>query len=360
MRFSKQSTNQLKSYSSSHVDNKTPTQKGGPGNSFAFDNKTPTQKGPGSGTGTGNKNSVMNLFGSFKSSSSSSKSNSVAVNKIDFKPPSFRVTRPQTVNGVKGYSNSGNKTAPPHLDYYGGDVIEAVEVVPVYIGQVPDSQRYDEFYASLVGGPFMDWLVEYNTDTESITRGTWITSMSYPVDTPSKPILYDDEQDIKPAVYTLIQQGIITPTTNTYIPLHFGPGYSIQAGSDKSCDQFCGYHGSVDISDLGIEGVPYVRYGVLPDLGSGGCEKVCGDKTPFENTCVTASHEIIETVTNPQDGGNLSWYDKTDNAGEIGDLCSYKYGTITGYYKEKEFAVQQLWSNERNSCYAPAPDAVSQ
>ncbi|KAJ3280154.1 hypothetical protein HDU76_009261, partial [Blyttiomyces sp. JEL0837] len=250
-------------------------------------------------------------------------------------------------------SSDGNNNPPSHLTYYGGNVIESVQVVPVYIGDVPDSAKYDEFYATLVNSPYMDWLSEYNTDTQSIGRGSFIESIPVQVDTPSKIITYDDVKDIRPYVYQLIQKGIIAPTTETYIPLHFGPGYAFQSGSDKSCDQFCGYHSSIDISDLGINGVSSVRYAVLPDHGSNGCEKFCGKLSQFENTCVTASHEIIETVTNPWDGDNKSWYEDFDQK-EIGDLCQYEYGSLKGSGSVKKFTVQKMWSNDRNSCYAPS------
>lgn len=62
-----------------------------------------------------------------------------------------------------------------------------------------------------------------------------------------------------------------------------------------SCTDFCAYH-----SEFFFHG-GYVRYAVMPDLSvdspCGGT--VCGLGTPLENLQASASHEVFETVTDP-------------------------------------------------------------
>ena len=44
----------------------------------------------------------------------------------------------------------------------------------------------------------------------------------------------DDVADIQPLIASLVASGKITPTANTYFPIHFAPGISITDSSDGS------------------------------------------------------------------------------------------------------------------------------
>ena len=53
----------------------------------------------------------------------------------------------------------------------------------------------------------------------------------------------DDVEDVQSLLVNLVKDGTITPTADTYYPIHFAPNIEIALGSDRSCEVFCAYHG---------------------------------------------------------------------------------------------------------------------
>src|SRR5205807_10140577 len=86
---------------------------------------------------------------------------------------------------------------------------------------------------------------------------------------------------------------------NTLYMSHFPPRQKIKAaGTGLSCLDFCAYHAS-------FKGA--FCFGVMPDQGKGsGCDKGCGNGPAFDNLTASASHEIIETVTDPQNAPSIT------------------------------------------------------
>ncbi|KAJ3008776.1 UNVERIFIED_CONTAM: hypothetical protein HDU68_002961 [Siphonaria sp. JEL0065] len=99
----------------------------------------------------------------------------------------------------------------------------------------------------------------------------------------------------------VLAAGTIKPTVNTYFPIHFAPGITIDQGPDASgkpqlsCKIFCAYHGTIDISSLNL-GPKYMYYGIMPDQG-GACAGGCGSNSkPVNNMFSVASHELAEAA----------------------------------------------------------------
>lgn len=123
---------------------------------------------------------------------------------------------------------------------------------------------------------------------------------------------------------------------------------------------FCAYHGSVTFKDIG-----HVLYSVEPFQNVRGCQVRTG--TPngqlIDSTNSTLSHELIETITDP-DGS--AWFNLSDNglAGEeIGDECDFfvivqvspghlaAFGDPTTFTVGKHvFATQPEYSNQDHAC----------
>jgi hypothetical protein len=118
---------------------------------------------------------------------------------------------------------------------------------------------------------------------------------------------------------------------------------------------FCGYHSSVDFSDIG-----HVLYSVEPFQNVGGCSVRPG--TPngqlVDSTNNTLSHETFETITDP-DGS--AWFNVTSVAlsgAEIGDECSFF--TVSGMSAffdptvsvigSHRYAVQPEYTNSEHAC----------
>ncbi|KAJ3301587.1 hypothetical protein HDU76_005705, partial [Blyttiomyces sp. JEL0837] len=149
------------------------------------------------------------------------------------------------------------------LTYYGGPVIQNVEVTTIYYGNANFQSQIDAFYKAVVVGPFFSWLSEYNTASppQSIGAGSFVGSYK---ETNNIKTSLDDANDIQPYLVNLTKAGIIKPNNNSYYALHFAPGISITLGSDGSCQVFCAYHGTIDISSLNL-GTKYLYYGIMPD-----------------------------------------------------------------------------------------------
>jgi len=149
------------------------------------------------------------------------------------------------------------------------------------------------------------------------------------------------------------------PDANTLYMVHFPPGQQIRAGG-LSCRDFCAYHSSTRQN---------VYYGVMPDQGPGsGCDVGCGNAGSLGNLTATASHEVVEAVTDPQVGAvrnaarfPLAWYDAHKDArgaeyAEIGDVCA-EYIADLKAPSGRLWKVQKMWSNKANGCIVERSDA---
>jgi len=100
------------------------------------------------------------------------------------------------------------------------------------------------------------------------------------------------------------------------------------AGSERSCQAFCGYHDRA-ASGLFCAVVPYPN-----------CSGCLGTLRPLDALTSVCSHELAEAITDPVPG--QGWYD--DANGEIGDICAWQNKTLGAY------EVQLLWSNRAKAC----------
>ena len=237
------------------------------------------------------------------------------------------------------------------LNYFGGPIIENIQVFTIYYGNVPDSNKLNTFYSAITNSNYMDILKQYKTPSQNIGYGTLIGSYQY--NPTIQKAVVDDNADIAPFLFNLVLNGTISPNKNTYYAIHFAPDIAITKSSFKSCEVFCAYHGTYDISSF-YSKTPYLYYGIMPDL-SGACKGICGGGvTVYDNTCLVASHELTEAITDPGIGvGNIAWY---GNA-EIADDCSAAAIVLGG--DGKNYTVQEIWSNEQNACVATAKAPTS-
>jgi hypothetical protein len=239
------------------------------------------------------------------------------------------------------------------LTYYGGPVIPNVKIVMVTWGaktSITSEAALEGFYTGVTNSPYMDWLSEYNTSTQSIGRGTFAGAYADASPIPSTATI--DDSQIQTELKRLIANGTVpAPDANTLYMFHFPPGKTITQGGSSSCSYFCAYHGTA----IPASGSGYLYYGVLPDQG-GGCAGGCGsDPVAFNNLTSVTSHEMIEAVTDAAVGqaasyaSPLAWYDQTN--GEIGDICNAQQGTVLGG-NGTTYTVQLEFSNSANNCIA--------
>ena len=142
---------------------------------------------------------------------------------------------------------------------------------------------------------------------------------------------------------------------------HFPPNVTVKgpsgAGTSCAASGFCAYHNTASLTvNETTGGVPYV---VLMDQYTSACAAGCGtDPTPLDNSTVTASHELSETVTDPQIGLDTqsdyafpaAWASKSD--GEVADICDNGAvgSIITG--ASRSWYVQKIWDRVAQACKA--------
>jgi len=208
-----------------------------------------------------------------------------------------------------------------------------------------------------------DWLDgEYNTVSPSgaktnqhVGRGSFQGQYTISPSSSANPV---DDSAIQAELAAQISAGHLPRPTpdaagnnNTYYAVFFPHGVSITEGGWRSCTAggFAAYHGTI-ANAAGHE----IYYGVQPDFQAGsGCESGTGPGTTFDNEQSVASHELVETITDPEVGlatvvgAPLAWYDATNN--EIGDICNAQEGTVPGS-DGFTYTVQKEFSNVANDC----------
>ena len=153
----------------------------------------------------------------------------------------------------------------------------------------------------------------------------------------------------------------------------FPPGIDscIEGLTSPACSgtNYCGYHGTLNAGTS-----EEVEYANEPDNGDlefkGSCTGVTGKSDAYQ-TINTTSHEVSESVTDPEVEEHLSWYDQNKleieeeefEYGEVGDMCAWEFKqgdgaletdahtpsfdqTINGH----EYLLQTEWDNAHSTC----------
>ena len=276
-------------------------------------------------------------------------------------PPSdHAITFTDQVHAMPMITNQVHTAAAvgAHLTYYGGKVVQNASVVQVLYGAgtylpqltATGAGSMSGFYQQGLSVGVWDWLTEYNTTapSQTIGRGGLLDQKQItPAASHNGSTITD--ASIQAELAAQIGNGTLAPPSdNTIYMVNFPAGKTITDPSGSaSCQAFCAYHGTFKV------GSQNVYYGVLPDL-TGACASGCGNApSNFENQTSVASHELIETVTDPEVGiattvgAPIAWYDNTN--GEIGDICNAQQGSFVGF-DSVTYAIQKEWSNQQNAC----------
>ncbi len=230
--------------------------------------------------------------------------------------------------------NSAENTASLRLSYYGGPLIQNVEVSIIYWGSkfkeekwlsLPD--RIDAFFDTILQSSVMDQMAEYSVKGMTIGRGRRVSST---IITSSVPKSHTTDSAIRAQLKKWIaaKNNIPQPNPNSLYFIYLEPGLSVSMGGAKSCSSFCGYHDAIGSN---------IYYSVMPFPSCSGCK---GELDEFESLCGTSSHELCEAVTDPIPG--TGWYH--EEFGEVADICSWSFREEQGYIVQKE------WSNKAARC----------
>ncbi len=288
-------------------------------------------------------------------------------------PPGVLPTRP--VRDAARAAVPARALGPFDPQYFGGPVVQNPKIVAVYWGAIDATRTASlpTFYSDIVNSTYVDWLAEYNTyaqppptTNQGIARGL-LYGGTFTITPGTSGTTVTDVQ-IQAELFAQITAGKLPkPTlgcdgfTDTIYMLDFPAGVTIIApdGTHASCTFFCAYH-STTTATIAVNGsAVHLLYGVHPFIGAGsGCEGSCGAGgavSYLDNVTEVHSHELIETMTDPQIGlatgyfPPLAWY--TAQNTELSDICAGQAtsaGTVA--VNGRTWTVQKAWSNKKQGC----------
>jgi hypothetical protein len=251
------------------------------------------------------------------------------------------VDQPDVDNGQISTTYPAFKVDAPQVQFYGGSILVAPKVVPVYFGN--DTTTFTDQITSYLGK-----LAASTYWGPSITEyGIGAITIATPVQLTETAASTSDAQ-----IQTWLAGKIANdpafpkPDANTVYALFYPTGVTITLGQGggTSCSSFGGYHSNITV------GQSDVAYAVMPR-----CAKF-GGLTGIDAVSATTSHELIEAATDPypQDQSNTGYAAVDDNhiiwefvlgGGETGDMCAQNQGA---FYKPADIGdyVQRTWSNK--------------
>jgi len=256
-----------------------------------------------------------------------------SVDLVEFDEHSFN----STAQHGTGMQSIGGVPSKVNFVHHGGPIIANVDIHPVFWSAAVRSQDVLlSLYCDLPQSYYFNITAQYGVGYGTLPCKAGLVLTNAPLVTEGFSYIHD--RDIQSTLATLISIGQLpAPTSNTYYPVHFPPGVTINDGRDHySCriNGFCGYH-----ETFTLPGLPAINYAVLPDHSEGKCSLGgCGS-----STTVAATHELMESVTDPTFS---AWYSAT--SGQIGDICLGLEGAVT--VGQNTYAVQPIWSSAAAAC----------
>ena len=246
-------------------------------------------------------------------------------------------------------------STPPHLNYNGGKIVEAPEIVAVRWGNAgPTLQGWGEVYRVL-SGAYMNALKEYDTSAQHYGRGKSVNEIGI---SPASASTSLSAADVEAEIQRQVTNGVLPkPDDNILFFILLPSNTTFSIGGQTSCVNFCAVHTSAQINVGGS--MLQVRYAVFPEPSNDGCNGNCSPGEPFQQIQTTISHEFTEMVTDPDP--RTGWDDPNPKNDEIADICScaevggssqWTWDTCQGW--SGGIIVQKEWSNQQNQCIVPA------
>jgi hypothetical protein len=247
---------------------------------------------------------------------------------------------------------------PGDLNYQGGAVVEFAESHAIYLlpnGKCPIASCWgnpEGFLRDLGKSEFIHVTDQY-IGLQSSDRYTVGQRALVPYTPPPVPFTDNDMLAVIHAVASVTRQTGYGHIYHVFLP----------QGQDECFDStfticasnvFCAYHSSADFSDIG-----HILYSVEPYENVIGCQVRPGtpNGTLVDSTNDSLSHELIETITDPD--GN-AWWNSTGlgmRGQEIGDECVF---LVPPFYSDPAiisvhgnlYALQPEYNNRQHACTA--------
>ena len=264
--------------------------------------------------------------------------------------------------------DSGGPRFPADLEYHGGNIVVSIQHHAIYMnpnGACTIASCWGDpegFLSDLGRSDFIHVVDQY---TGSIAGGRYTVSNTHftvNYHPNAAPFTDADMVAIVHAAASLTDQAGYGNEYHVFLPPGqdecFNLGYKVcYSPDDLKTFAFCAYHGSADFGDIG-----HVLYSVEPFQDAFGCNSRPG--TPngplADSTNNVLSHEVFETITDP-DG--TAWWNSLDNGifgEEIGDECSFLFyndqGQIIAFdpsnvtLNGKAYVAQPEYNNALHAC----------
>lgn len=223
--------------------------------------------------------------------------------------------------------------SPPKLTYRGGHLLCNVEVITTFWGDAWQQQPQSDlgrgigvFFNDILQSELIEQLNEYNVAGQTIGTGQ-IINATLVLGTLGNQL---SDAQLQAMLHNLISgnANFPQPSPNRLYFMYLPSGVEVVSGSDRSCQQFCGYHSATQDG---------IYYAVMPYPCDGSCT---GGLSTLDALTAVSSHELCEAITDPFPG--QGWYD--DANGEIGDICAWQQKSVRNH------TVQMEWSNRANRC----------
>jgi hypothetical protein len=259
-------------------------------------------------------------------------------------------------------SNRSGVRYPGDLTFQGGTVVDSAESHAIYLlpnGKCPISQCWgnpEGFLRDLAESRFIH-LVDQYIGLRASERYTLGDRAKISYTPPTVPFTDADVQTFVHAVASAAGENGYGHIFHVFLPPGqdecFDSTFTVCYSPDNvNTFAFCAYHGSVDFPDIG-----HVLYSVEPFQDVPGCRVRPG--TPngqlVDSTNDVLSHELFETITDPDGTG---WWNSTGLGmlgQEIGDECVFVIASFDSdpfIYKidDHSYATQPEYSNAVHGC----------
>jgi hypothetical protein len=235
---------------------------------------------------------------------------------------------------------------PADLSYHGGQIVQAAAFNNIYVN-CPAScwGNPKQFLKKLKKSNFIHVADQY---VGSTANGRYVIGSATSVSGAPSFLLDSDIQAIVHATATVLGTGY-GHIYNVFLP----------AGTDVCFDgttecyspdfpadfAFCGYHSSVDFLDIG-----HVLYTVIPFDDVPGCSvpPPAPNSSVIDSTASVLSHEVFETVTDPDPGSGWLGDEQVLRSVEMGDICFDVFFLHTVF--DVTYETQLEYSNTYHAC----------
>lgn len=251
---------------------------------------------------------------------------------------------------------------PSDLDYFGGHVVTNLLSHPIYInasscGGVANCWGNPEQFLKDLGlSTFIHVTDQYTKTSGSYKLGRHVfASMTMFTNTVGQSDLLGAVHDVAAALGTpggyghqfhvFLPKGVDTCFDQTSI---------CYSPDNPASFFFCAYHGSVTFSDIG-----HVLFSIEPYQNVKGCQ--AGPPNPnstlIDSTNSVLSHELIETITDPDGNAWIANNSLIASGAEIGDLCERGVPSGKPFFDDpilllngRKYQLQLEYSNRFHAC----------